>query len=439
VDVAFQKALLGVRSNELLSLLGLGGPASHGSFPLGTELLNLLLVIQLRVVVLADAAEALPERQVLGVYGGTVVLVLTALADVVPATLLFLEVQSGGVRQEDPGEQHATETEPGNNVELLLGGDVVVHDGREKSTELASSGRDTVCGGTNRRGEDLGGNQEGDRVGAELVEEGAEEVHGLEGVDVLLRGVVVVVEGGDNEEDEVHQETDDLHPLATVQLVVDEEGREVVSTQRDTNVQKVIQPAGHDRLGRRAEDRDEFILEQLVAVKEDIVGEPAASGGQETGPKVFDGELEGLDIVASHGGLLLGGGKLLAGRFHVVGTVVDQPQRAHGRNGKGDAVSPLDGHGGVRVVSAAVVEAEQQDNEDGLVEELTPALHQKGAGDLPAAVEPILPGRDLAGADSVLHAAGSGHWVFTTYTTVRQRTRGKFKNQKRVNIPTPMP
>ena len=75
----------------------------------------------------------------------------------------------------------------------------------------------------------LGGNEESDGVRAELVEEGGEEVHGLEGVDPVDASVELVVEGGDDEQDEVHQEADLLHPLASVVLVVDEEGWERIS------------------------------------------------------------------------------------------------------------------------------------------------------------------------------------------------------------------
>ena len=70
----------------------------------------------------------------------------------------------------------------------------------------------------------FGGDEEGGAVGAELVEEGGQEVHGLEGFDVRGGGVVCVVEGGDDEEDEVHEEAEHLHLFAAVEFVVDEEG-----------------------------------------------------------------------------------------------------------------------------------------------------------------------------------------------------------------------
>ena len=78
-------------------------------------------------------------------------------------------------------------------------------------------------GGADRGGVDFGGHEEGYAVGSELVEEGGEEIHGLEDFDTLDVGVVVVVEGGDDEEDEVHEEAELLHPFAAEEFVVNSE------------------------------------------------------------------------------------------------------------------------------------------------------------------------------------------------------------------------
>jgi len=46
------------------------------------------------------------------------------------------------------------------------------------------------------------------------------------------------------------------------------------------------------------------------------------------------------------------------------------------------------------------VEDEKEDDEDGLVEQLTPTLHEEGEDDVPAAVEPVVvvgPGADSLG------------------------------------------
>jgi len=66
---------------------------------------------------------------------------------------------------------------------------------------------------------------------------------------VFDAGVVLVVEGGDDEEDEAHEETDLLHPFSAVKFVVDEERGEVVSAKRDTNVHQIPEPASHHVTG----------------------------------------------------------------------------------------------------------------------------------------------------------------------------------------------
>lgn len=71
--------------------------AGNTVLPLRTVVMDLLLVIEFGVVVFAGTTEAFPDRQVLGVDGNTVVFVLTAVTDVPPATLLFLEVETGSV------------------------------------------------------------------------------------------------------------------------------------------------------------------------------------------------------------------------------------------------------------------------------------------------------------------------------------------------------
>lgn len=115
-------------------------------------------------------------------------------------------------------------------METCLNGGVGGDNSGNQCTELTHGSRETVSRGTDRSGETFSGNQESNTVGTELVEERGQEVHGLESLDVLLGGVVFVVETGDNEENEAHQETDLLHPLTSVELVVDEERGEVVTT-----------------------------------------------------------------------------------------------------------------------------------------------------------------------------------------------------------------
>jgi hypothetical protein len=63
--------------------------------------------------------------------------------------------------------------------------------------------------------------------------------------------VVVVVEGWHDKQDEIHKETKLHHSLSANELVIDQEGSQVVAAKGDGDVDEVPQPTGHDvsRLG----------------------------------------------------------------------------------------------------------------------------------------------------------------------------------------------
>lgn len=119
-----------------------------------------------------------------------------------------------------------------------------------------------MCSSTNWGGVNLSGDKEGDRVRAKLVEERGEKVHRLEGMNPIDVGVVVVMEGGHDKEDEVEEESNLLHPLAAIQLVIDEESwsklvcvpvqvnamltGKVISTKRNADIHQIPEPSGHD-------------------------------------------------------------------------------------------------------------------------------------------------------------------------------------------------
>ena len=109
-------------------------------------------------------------------------------------------------------------------MKFRCGGDVVIHDGGSQCAEFATCGGETVGGGTDWSWVDFSGDKEGNGVGAELVEEGGKEVHGLELCDVCRGFVVIIVEARDDEEDEVHEEANHLHLFAAVKFIVNEEG-----------------------------------------------------------------------------------------------------------------------------------------------------------------------------------------------------------------------
>jgi len=155
-------------------------------------------------------------------------------------------------------------------------------------------------------------------------------------------------------------------------------------------------------------------LEELVAVEEDVVGEPGAGGGDETGTEVSEGHLQRLDIVASNGLLFLRDRQLLRGGLHLVETEVNEPERANSRDGEGDAVGPLHRVRGVRRSSLSGVEDQEQEDKKDLVEELTPTLHQESRSNLAATVKTVVASRDFARANGVLHTRGGSHGVLAT-------------------------
>lgn len=406
----------------------LGTTSGLDRFPFGAHVGNLGLPVLGRVVVLALTAEALPQTEMLGVDSNTMVLLRLALTDISPATLLFLEIKTGGVGKEDPGQEHTSKTEPRNNVELGLGIDVVVEDGGEESTSLAQAGRETVGSGTDGGRENLTSDEEGDRVGTELVEERGDEVHGLESVDAGGANVVFVVEGRDDKHEEAHQESNLLHHLAAVHLVVDEERGEVVSAQRDNDVDQVPRPGGQERLGVVGNDLDELTLEKLVAVEENVVAEPGTSSSQEATAKVGETSSESVEVVASDVGAGLGLGELTRGMRHLPGSEVNQPESTNGREGKGQTESPLSSRSAVRRATLTLVENDEENNEHDLVDELTPTLHEESHGDSATTVKTVLLGGELSRGSGVFERRGSSDGVFTTDTQAVEEERPSVAN-----------
>jgi hypothetical protein len=79
-----------------------------------------------------------------------------------PAALLFLQIQTGGIRDEKEGQDGAGETKPRHNVEGGRDVNVIALDRCMQSTELADRGRETVGRGPNGRRVHLSCNNEGD-------------------------------------------------------------------------------------------------------------------------------------------------------------------------------------------------------------------------------------------------------------------------------------
>ena len=238
----------------------------------------------------------------------------------------------------------------------MLRGDVVVEDGCQKGAQFSARGAEAVGCGADGSWVDFCGDEERDGVGTELVEEAGEEVHGLKFAEMGIGLVVCEVEAGDDEEDEIHEEADHLHPLSAVEFVVDEEGGEVVSAQGDAHVDEIVEPTRHDRFATMGDFTNEFRLKELVAVEENVVCEPAARCGNHAGPEIRERHLQAVDVVTCDFLLLLRGLQLLACRSHLVCPVVYEPKSSYSGDGEADAISPLRGDFAVRIIPAAVME-----------------------------------------------------------------------------------
>lgn len=83
------------------------------------------------------------------------------------------------------------------------------------------------------------------------------------------------------------------------------------------------------------------------------------------------------------------------------------------------------------------MEDEEENDQDGLVEELTPTLHQEGHGDLATTVKTIIACRNASGASSVLHGSSGSHWVFTADTNTVEEKRPGVANNPAVEGSTP--
>jgi hypothetical protein len=60
------------------------------------------------------------------------------------------------------------------------------------------------------------------------------------------------------------------------------------------------------------------------------------------------------------------------------------------------------------------MEDEEADDQDGLVEELSPTLHQESHSNLASTMQTILLGRDSSRASCIFHSSGGSHGIFTT-------------------------
>lgn len=63
-----------------------------------------------------------------------------------------------------------------------------------------------------------------------------------------------------------------------------------------------------------------------------------------------------------------------------------------------------------------MIENQHQDNQNNLIPELSPSLHQESHSDLATTMQAVFFCGNPTGACGVLHRGGGGHGVFTTDT-----------------------
>ena len=84
-----------------------------------------------------------------------------------------------------------------------------------------------------------------------------------------------------------------------------------------------------------------------------------------------------------------------------------------------------------------MVEDEQAEDQQGLVKELAPTLHEEGAGDLSATVKTVLLGRDPAGTDGILHTGRCSHGVLSADTDAIEKERPDVADDPAILCHTP--
>lgn len=119
-------------------------------------------------------------------------------------------------------------------------------------------------------------------------------------------------------------------------------------------------------------------------------------------------------LTTSDRGLGLGGVESAIVILDLVHTQVEHVEGEDQNDGKRDTVGPLSGQSGVRWAAAAV-EDEEKDEEETLVEELTPTLHQEGEDERSTTVE-LVAALDFFAATNEFDGSGTSDGVFAADT-----------------------
>ena len=135
VERAVKDSLVNIVTLEQSFLLA--GVFVNRRFPFSAIFLHLDLVVKLGVVLLTLPCQILVQREMFGIHGRAVVLILPTLADILPAALLLAEIKASGIGKEDVCDKCTEETEPGDDEELLLGSGVGTNNCDYQGADLA--------------------------------------------------------------------------------------------------------------------------------------------------------------------------------------------------------------------------------------------------------------------------------------------------------------
>lgn len=367
---------------------------------------------------------------------------------------------------DEEGNKETDEHEEGKDLEQLgdegVGTTTVLELGEtdlgNDSTELSGTSSDTVTGGTVTGGEDLTGDDEGGRVGSEVLEElGSGEEEDEESDGVVLDGVVG--ESEDAEEDAGHDETDDLD-ADTTEALDGEDGGPVTGDGTEENDDDLTDggvPAGGPVVtldtGKVDGRQDERVV-QTDTVEGNIKSEPGHGGTEknlevlplgEVGAEVGEGALGGsgvgndgissiilgLEVVAV---LLEDGCNIALSLVEVVLDIQDVT------GGLGDGQAEVDGDEGrqasetnedtpdvVEVVDIGLdggLEGSEENDSDDTGGEVTESLHSKDSGHHGTAT---VGGGELGGDDG-------RKGVVTTDTDTDNDTPDNQSSRERENI-----
>ena len=272
----------------------------------------------------------------------------------------------------------------------------------------------------------LCGEQESGTVWTELNPETGEEVDELERMATSSLLVQRREDGScNNEKEERHDEADCLHPLSAVEFVVHKQGCHVISNKLTPNVDQVIQPKSYHLVFVTCDQAQKDIAKDLIAIERKIVAKPADGRSKKAMPIVIHDNLEGLNVVSSDVAALSGGFEILIDILHLKDTKIEKVQNGECGNTERDPEGVLGCRLRIRRVGSGMKD-EQKEDENELVRQLTPSLHQESESHASTSVQLVVSG--VVDAMHTFHGRDTGHGVLSSNTNGEDQKRDSVHN-----------